>query len=53
MEKIKTKEQIYNEVITLLDIVEITVKDKDQFRHLRKRILTIANDILRLGGSNE
>lgn len=44
----KTKEEIYRELITLLDIIEIAYGKGGIFKQIRTRILNIANDILRL-----
>lgn len=49
MNEIKTALEIYNDAITLLDVVELVVQDELQFLNIRKRILNIANDVKRLG----
>jgi SepF-like predicted cell division protein (DUF552 family) len=49
MNEYKTKDEIYNEVIQILDIIEITIVDEKQFKYIRKKLLDIANDVLRFG----
>lgn len=44
----KSKEEIYRELITLLDIIEIAYGKNGVFKQVRTRILNIANDVLRL-----
>jgi len=44
----KTKDEIYRELITLLDIIEIAYGKNGIFKQVRTRILNIANDVLRL-----
>lgn len=44
----KSKEEIYRELITLLDIIEIAYGKNGIFKQVRTRILNIANDVLRL-----
>lgn len=44
----RTKEEIYRELITLLDIIEIAYGKDHVFKQIRTRILNIANDVLRL-----
>ena len=50
---IKTKEDIYGEVIDLLNTMEIIITDEKEFEYIRKHLLDIANDVLRLGECNE
>jgi hypothetical protein len=50
---IKTKEDIYGEVIDLLNTMEIIVTDEKEFEYIRKHLLDIANDVLRSGDVNE
>ncbi len=52
MNELKTSLDIYNETIALLDVIEITITDAEQFKYVRKRLLNIANDVKRLGESN-
>lgn len=44
----RSKEEIYRELITLLDIIEIAYGKNGVFKQVRTRILNIANDVLRL-----
>lgn len=50
---IKTKDDVYGEVIDLLNTMEIIIVDKKEFEYIRKHLLDIANDVLRLGDKNE
>lgn len=42
------KETVYKETINLLYCLELVVKDKEQFKLIRKKVLDIANDIKRI-----
>ncbi|WP_172610928.1 hypothetical protein [Eubacterium limosum] len=44
----KDKDQIYQDTISLLDIIEVSGVNGIQFGVIRKRILDLANDIKRL-----
>lgn len=44
----KNKEQIYQDAISLLDIIEVSGVNGIQFGVIRKRVLDLANDIKRL-----
>lgn len=45
----KDTQDIYKKVISTLTSIELVVKDKEQFSIIRKQMLDIANDILRVG----
>lgn len=40
-------DKIYKDIISVLDCVEIAIKDEKQFLIIRKKLLDIANDIKR------
>ena len=42
-----TKDELYKEAVDILPLLELVVKDKDQYKLIRKRILDLANDIKR------
>lgn len=48
----KTKEDLYRDAINLLDLIEISMGDKKKFAFIRKKVLDLANEILKLGDNN-
>lgn len=47
-----SKENIYKSIITVLSYIELIVTDKKQFSIVRKQLLDIANNVMRLGDDN-
>jgi len=45
----KTKDEIYSEMVGLLDVLEISIDNEKAYLFVRKKILDAANDIRRLG----
>lgn len=45
--------EIYKRVINLLKLIDLTVKNPDEHKILRKEILDLANDIKRSGEKND
>lgn len=43
-----SKYAIYREVINFLSCLELIIKDEEQFKLLRKKLLDIANDVKRI-----
>lgn len=43
----KKLENIYRDIISVLDYVEIAIHDEKQFYIIRKKLLDIANDVKR------
>lgn len=39
---------LYNRAISLLNCLEMIIKDKEQYAIIRKQVLDLANDILRI-----
>lgn len=52
MEQVNTKD-IYKKVISTLSNIELVVTNKQQFLIIRKQMLDIANDILRVSKDND
>lgn len=48
----KTKHDLYNDTIQILECVELVVSDRQQFYLIRKKLLDLANDILKCGDTN-
>ena len=48
----KNLNDLYRELINLLDCIRIAVPDDNTFKIVRKKILDIANDIKRVGDNN-
>ena len=48
----KTKEILYKEAISLLDLIEIAIEDEKKFSFIRKKVLDLANEILKFGDCN-
>lgn len=48
----KTKEELYRDAINLLDLIEISMNDEKKFVFIRKKVLDLANEILKLGDNN-
>ena len=51
-ENMNSKENIYKSIITVLSYIELIVTDKKQFSIVRKQLLDIANNVMRLGDDN-
>ena len=49
----KTKEILYKEAISLLDLIEIAIEDEKKFSFIRKKVFDLANEILKLGDCND
>lgn len=45
----KTKNELYKDTVKLLDCLELVIHDKRQFALIRKKILDLANDIMKCG----
>ena len=43
-----SKENIYKSIITVLSYIELIVTDEKQFSIIRKQLLDIANNVMRL-----
>lgn len=41
------KRELYAQAINLLKCIELVVKDKEQYKVLRKQVLDLANNIIR------
>ena len=48
----KDKYDLYKDSILILSQIELVLKDKKAFEIIRKRILDLANDILKLDGDS-
>lgn len=48
----KTKENIYHDAISILNCLELVIDNKEQYCLIRKKMLDLANDVLRLGESD-
>lgn len=48
----KTPSDLYKETIQILECVELAVPDRRQFHLIRKKLLDLANDILKCGDTN-
>lgn len=49
---IKDKHTLYKDTINILDLIEISIEDKEKFTFIRKKMLDLANDILKIGDVN-
>ena len=50
--RMKSKEDLYRDAIQILNCVELVIEDKRQLLIIRKKLLDLANDILKCGDSN-
>lgn len=48
----KTKEELYRDAINLLDLIEVSLNDEKRFSFIRKKVLDLANEILKIGDEN-
>lgn len=48
----KTKDELYRDAINLLDLMEVALNDEKKFSFIRKKVLDLANEILKLGDEN-
>lgn len=48
----KKKEELYKDAIALLDLIEIALNDEKKFSFIRKKVLDLANEILKFGDIN-
>lgn len=49
----KNKMDLYKETINLLDCLQVAIGDEKNFTFIRKKILDLANDIMKLEMSDE
>lgn len=42
------KNKLYEDAISLLDLIEVSVSDEKNFKLIRKKVLDLANGILRM-----